>query len=329
MRNVFDNILKIIYLCVIVLYLPVFAESQESASLIEVNSSVDTSVITIGDRITYTVEIDYVSDMRVEKPGAGVNLGMFEIKDYQVYPPAERDGRTYLKYEYVISVFDTGKFTIPPFPVAYFPEDSTGPYKIIEASAIDIYVESLLIGESQELRDIKPVIDIPPDYMFWISLLIIVVLCGIIFYLGYRFYKKRKEKGYLIKPAEPPRPAHEIALEFLEELLKKDLLGQGYIKDFYIEISQIVRKYIEGRYFVPALEETTFEIIQELKQQDIDENNLNILNSFLHISDFVKFAKYIPEEKENKDVIKWAFEFIENTKLIYKTTPDLTEDQAA
>ena len=305
------------------------AESQESESLIEVNASVDTSLITIGDQITYTVEIDHVSDMRVEKPGAGVNLGQFEIKDYKIATPEEHDGRVYLKYEYVISVFDTGKFTIPPFPVAYFPEDSTGPYKIIEAGAIDIYVESLLQGEMPELRDIKAVIDIPPDYVFWISVVIILFLFTLILYFGFKFYKRRREKGFQIKPAEPTRPAHEIALESIHQLLKKDLISQGQIKNFYIEISEIIRRYIEGRYFVPALEETTSEIIQELKGQDIREDILHILDSFLKTSDFVKFAKYIPKENENNDVVSWAFQFVENTKLIYKTMPELSEDQAA
>ena len=57
--------------------------AQDNRPLIEVNSSVDTSRITIGDRITYTLSIDHVDTMRVEKPGAGVNLGQFEIKDYK------------------------------------------------------------------------------------------------------------------------------------------------------------------------------------------------------------------------------------------------------
>jgi len=329
MNRGFDKIVKIVNLCVCILLLPLSAQSQESESLIEVNASVDTSVITIGDRITYTIEISHVSDMRVEKPGAGVNLGQFEIKDYRIFEPEEHDSRTYLKYEYIISVFDTGKFTIPPFPVAYFPEDSTGPYQIIEASAIDIYVESLLKGEAQELRDIKPVIDIPLDYIFWFSITIVVLLFCLGLYFGYKYYKRRKEEGLPLTAAAPPRPAHETALESLQLLLEKDLINQGHIKDFYIEISEIIRKYIEGRYFVRALEETTSEIMQELKRQDIHKSSLTILDSFLGLSDFVKFAKYIPAENENKDVVNWAFQFIENTKLIYKSVPELPEEQAA
>ncbi|MFC2089092.1 BatD family protein, partial [Calditrichota bacterium] len=116
------------------------AIAEEQKALIEINSVVDTSTITIGDRITYTVSINYSDSLQIEHPGAGINLGQFEIKDYTIFDPEMEEGRIFQQYKYVISVFDTGSFTIPPFPVAYFPKDSIQNYKIIEASAINIYV---------------------------------------------------------------------------------------------------------------------------------------------------------------------------------------------
>ena len=148
---------------IVVLTLIGFCTGQDSRALIEVNSAVDTSRITIGDRVTYTLSIDHVDTMRVEKPGEGVNLGQFEIKDYKIYDPVQQEGRILEKFEYVISVFDTGKFVIPPFPVAYFPTDSLRDYKLIEASPITIHVESVIQDEERELRDVKPPIEIPYD----------------------------------------------------------------------------------------------------------------------------------------------------------------------
>ena len=60
-------------------------------SLIEINSSVDTSRITIGDRIKYVVTIDYSDSLEIEHPGAGINLGQFEIKDYKIHDAEEKD----------------------------------------------------------------------------------------------------------------------------------------------------------------------------------------------------------------------------------------------
>ena len=311
---------KIIFVYNICLLFVGFSWSQESRPLIEVNSAVDTSRITIGDRITYTVSINHVDTMRVEKPGEGVNLGQFEIKDYKIYDPVREEGRIEEKFEYVISVFDTGTFVIPPFPVAYFPTDSLGEYRLIEASAITIYVESVIQDEARELRDVKPPIDIPYDYFLLFSVLAAVILIGALVYFGYRLYLKRKETGYLIKPPEPPRPAHEIALDALEELLKKDLVAQGLLKEFYSEISEIIRRYIEGRFFIPALEETSSEILRELNGQEIDVDLIQDIKEFLELSDLVKFAKYKPGEKENQKIVILGRQFIEKTMVVYDIT---------
>ncbi len=306
------------------------AISQTEQPLIEVTSAVDTTRITIGDRINYTITIDQVESMPVERPGEGVNLGQFEIKDYKVHDPLAVDGRISQKFEYVISVFDTGKFVIPAFPVAYFPTDSLTDYKLIEASQITIYVESVIQDEERQLRDVKAPIDIPYNYLWLISVLASIILIGVLAYMGYRLYKKRKESGYLIKPPEPPRPAHEIAQEALELLIGKNLIEKGEVKLYYSEVSEIIRRYIEGRYYVPALEKTSTEILLELNNQDLAEEASATVKSLLELSDLAKFAKYYPADKENKEVIIWARNFIDLTKFVYEaeksTEPELSEN---
>lgn len=291
--------------------------SQSSLALIEINSSVDTSRITIGDRINYEITIDYSDSLAIEHPGVGINLGQFEIKDYKIHEPEENENRVFQKYEYNISVFDTGSFTIPPFPIAYFPKDSMQNYKIIEASAINIYVESILGEGEQELKDVKSPIYIPFDYILLISVILIILLLGMGGYFGYRFYKAKKEQGLSILPSKPKIPAHEIALQAYKLLEEKNLIEQGLVKQYYSEGSEILRKYLEDRYFIIALEETTREILRDMKSQEIENTKFDNLNQILELSDFVKFAKYIPSEDENKTFIRKCIEFVEKTKLIF------------
>jgi hypothetical protein len=317
---------QLIFLLFLLLSMVCSVLGQEEKPLIEVRSAVDTAQITIGDRITYSLTIDHVKGMRIEQPGPGVNLGQFEIKDYQIADPEEYDNRIRLRYTYVISVFDTGKFTIPPFPVAYFPQDTAKTYKIIEASPIDINVRSVISDEKRELKDIKAPVWIPFDYTIIIIIALLVVLLTGGGYLGYRIYRQRKEKGYLFRPPPPPRPAHEIALQELEVLFAKDYLNKGHFKQFYIEISEIIRRYIEGRYFVPALEETSREIMLELEKQEMEAPLKASLTNFLELSDLVKFAKYIPGAEENDKTAGWARYFIEETKIIFEETqPEMLE----
>jgi len=307
---------------------------EDGTSLIEVKSVVDTAVITIGDRITYSIIIDRAKNLRIEKPGEGLNLGMFEIKNYTFHDPEQRGDRLIERFDFNISVYDTGKFTIPPFPVAYFPGDTSRMFKIIEAPAIDIYVKSVLQGDTKrELKDIKPPLSVPFNWFFWISMAVIAVFVSVIAYLAYRLYKRRKERGYLFSPPPPLRPAHEVALEALEKLFQSDLLEKGQVKTFFSELSLIMRTYLEGRYFISALEETTFEIMRDLKNMMDDLGPRDELHQVLVLSDLAKFAKYIPDNEETERAKKGALGFVEATRLIFEThAPDtsvtLTEESA-
>jgi len=306
------NTVKKIFVLLILVFISITSAQN---SLIEINSAVDTSRITIGDRIKYVVTIDYSDSLAIEHPGAGINLGQFEIKDYKIHDSEEKDNRIFQKYEYTISVFDTGSFIIPPFPIAYFPKDSMQNYKLIEASAINIYVESILGEGEQELKDVKAPIYIPFDYVLLISVIAIILLIAIGGYFGYRFYKAKKEQGFSLIPQKPKKPAHEIALESYKKLQDKELLTQGLIKQYYTECSEILRIYLENRYFIVALEETTGEIISDMKSQEINKDYLDSLKQVLELSDFVKFAKYVPSENENNTILQKCIDFVEDTKI--------------
>jgi len=291
-----------------------FSFSQENV-YIEVESGVDTSVITIGDRINYSIVIKRDKELNVVRPGAGVNLGMFEIKGYDFPEPIEKDGIVTERFDFEIAVFDTGKFTIPPFPVAYFEKD-TSAYQIIEASAIDIFVASLLSGDdAPELKDIKPPIDFPFNYLFWISLFGIIILLAVLVFFGYRFWNQRRERGYLFKPPPPPQPAHVVAFNSLNELFKSDLLSLNKYKEFFSELSEIIRTYLEGRYFILAMEETTYEILNDLKNHMDDGELSRSLSELLSLSDMIKFAKYIPVDEEVETSKNDAWNFVDQTKL--------------
>lgn len=308
-----------------VFLLPALAENQ---SLIEVKAQVDTSTITIGDHILYSIIIDRQKDVRIIEPGQGLNLGMFEIKDYKFHDPVEKDDHIIQRYDYVISVYDTGKFTIPPYPLAYFTSDSASKPAIIEAPAIDIYVKSVLKGEDKpELKDIKPPIDIPFNYRFWAMVAGGVLLFLLLAFFLYRLWKRKQEKGYLFTPPPPPPPAHEVALNALQKLYASDLLEKQQYKEFFSRLSEILRAYLEGRYFISALEETTTEIMQEMEHHLSDEHLKQRLHEILSTCDLVKFAKYIPDQQEIERLKEWSVDFVQQTKIVYETpTEEISEE---
>ena len=285
--------------------------------LISVESTIDKSTITIGDLVTYTVIVRRAPEVQVEMPGLAVNLGAFEIRDYEDYEAEEIDGKIVQRTEYLISTFDVGEFEIPPLVIHYIlPDDTTK--KALQTEKLSILVESLKPSEAGDIRDIKPPLTLPRDYetlILWGAFCLGILLVGLLAIYFWR--RKKKGKELFPRKVEPPRPAHEIALEDLNALKESSLLAEGKVKEFYIKISEIIRRYIEGRYFIIALEMTTFDLIENLSAAEIEPTNVQMIQEFLEICDLVKFAKYRPTEEENSTTINKAFEIVDQTKLVY------------
>ena len=103
----------------------------------------------------------------------------------------------------------------------------------------------------------------------------------------------------------------ERALEELRELLNKGLLEKHKIKDFYVELTMVVRRYIERQHKVRAPEQTTEEFLQQISQDGrFKPEVIKKLRDFLQAADMVKFAAYQPDEQMNQKSIRTAEEYI-------------------
>ncbi|MFH1504133.1 MAG: hypothetical protein ABIH08_01915 [Candidatus Omnitrophota bacterium] len=164
-----------------------------------------------------------------------------------------------------------------------------------------------------DIIDIKGPLSLHSSLTFlFIFLAALLLIAAIVFGILY-FLKKRKEKIEAI----PPKPAHEIALEALEALKRKDYIAKGKIKEFYEELSFIVRYYLENRFSLKAPEMTTEEFLEQAKGADfLTQEQKKLLEEFLSHCDLVKFAKYGPSEDEIKASFESAENLIEQTKAV-------------
>ncbi len=301
---------------------------------ISVSSAVDKARITIGDLITYTVTVVHDEDVTVELPGLGANLGGFEIRDYAAHDPVKRDGQIVSSAAYVISTFMTGEFEIPPLTVLYTtPGDTLS--SALRTEPIQIVVESVKPSEAGDIRDIKPPVEIPRNWLPLIRWIVFAVVALTLTVAGIILYRRKKAgKGLLPVRQAPSRPPHELALEALDRLKASDLLARGEIKMFYINLSEIIRQYLEGRYFITAMEMTTTEVMNDLAGVEISLNDLTLIRTFLDSCDLVKFAKRIPSGAETADTLQMAYTFVERTRVLMEAprsdvkSPDSQEENA-
>ncbi len=286
------------------------------SSGISIESKVDRSSIHIGDVIRYSVIITHNPGVQLQTPSLAANLGMFEIRDYKVQEPRKESGKIIEQTDYLVSTFDTGEFEIPSLQIGYTAGGDTT-RKFLKTEPIKIMVQSLNPDQAGDIRDIKMPLVPPREYKNLVLLITGIVFVLAIAFLVFYYLKRRKEgKSFLPKRQKPPRPAHELALEALEKLVAGDLLGTGKVKEYYIELSEIIRQYVEGRYFLDALEMTTTQLLDKMNQEQINADAIQMMREFLDACDLVKFAKYIPTNEETQIVTRLAFDFVQQTKLV-------------
>jgi hypothetical protein len=266
---------------------------------IEIQTSVDKAEIYVGDLINYKITIIYDSSYQLVPPPLGANLGSFDVKDYQTDITSKLDnGQLKSENKFVLSTFTTGDYTIPPFPVIFNLPDNTR--KALLSEQVPIRVLSLLTNDSDslEIKTLKPQLSHTADVFqkekvilyYWI--VGIIVLIGLIFYLVWRIYFRKKYTEIV-----DLRPAWEIAFEKLALLKQKDYLDEKQYKDYYIELTEILRSFFEKLFKINVLDMTSEEFLSALNEIDLPDGIYGRTKMFLNHADLVKFAKFIPEHK--------------------------------
>jgi len=94
-----------------------------------------------------------------------------------------------------------------------------------------------------------------------------------------------------------------------------NLVEQGQIKEFYEQISGILRHYIEDRFDLHAPERTTEEFLAELRfAEALGSFDKDVLGEFLMHCDLVKFAKHDPTTEQIQRTFDLVKDFIERTR---------------
>lgn len=287
------------------------------AGTISVQTGVDKSVIHIGDYIKYYIIIKYSEDIKPLPPRPGANLGQFDIKDYNVIELEKtEEGVLQKKIEYTITTYFLGEFEIPAVEIEYI--DKNGNKGVVKSEPMIIKVVPVKRrpDDKDDIRDIKNPIYIK-TYL-WLYILITVLLIGIVAYAVYWYIKRKPALKEEIKEEVKRLPEDIEALNKIEALESKGYLENGQIKQFYFELSEIIREYLSRRYQIPTLERTTSEVLHDLEKVIYGSELYKKFYNFFYECDMVKFAKYIPTKNQLNSIIPLAKELIEKTKRVIR-----------
>lgn len=279
------------------------------AQEVSARASVDSTVFLIGDWITVHVDITHPPGIS-PRTVIGDTLNGFVVVKRGVPEPA---GETGTRADLVVARYDSGTAILPSLPVFYSaPGDTTT--HTISTNPLVLTVRTVPVDTSAEIRDVKPPMTIPltAGEIALIVTLLLLVTGGVYAYVRYR--RRPKPVIPVTEPAPPPRPAHVIALEELAIVKEKKLWQQGLVKQYYSEVTEVVRRYFENRFRFMALEQTTDEIMNALRRiggtNPVHEESERMLRT----ADLVKFAKYQPEIAEHEEILRSAYDIVEKTR---------------
>jgi hypothetical protein len=301
----------------LVLFMMVFFSGFLLGQEVTVTARLDSSRALIGDQLTLHLRVEKSAGASVSFPHFADTLsGKIEIiRKSVISTTTGPNGKLVLSQDLLITVFDTGLIEIPPQPFAF----QNGQLKdTLHTQPIALQIQSLSVDTT--IRDIKANMRTPvnaqevfPYFLGLIALALLVI--AIIFIV--RKIRRKDTKTIEFVPSEP---AEVIALRQLEQLRVEKPWIQKPVKMYYINLTNILRHYIERRYHIMALEQTTDEILKDLKKTGSQANNLEKLASILKLADLVKFAKLIPDEVENGIQVEEAIGFVKNTTPVVEET---------
>jgi hypothetical protein len=198
--------------------------------------------------------------------------------------------------------------------VTIYYTDPRGQEQQIHSQAIDITVNSVKPSEAEDIKDIKPPVEVAGKMnpYFWGTGGLLLLICGAI--LLYLRRRRRARGEHEEEELGPPRPAHEIAYEELERIEALHLVDQGLIKEYYTELSEVIRRYVGHRYRIITMELTTAELVDSMEDQEIEGMHVEAVRFFLEACDLVKFAKFIPSKDEMVAALPRAREIVDATR---------------
>jgi large-conductance mechanosensitive channel len=228
------------------------------------------------------------------------------------------DGTSYtLKQKLLVTGFDSGRFYIPAF---HFQVTTNGQTSQYATDSMPIDVQTVAVDTSKAFKPIKDIVAVKFSLLdYWKEILAGVVLIGFIVFLVWYFVKNKNTKVPEKQTKAPPEKAHEKALRLLSELKAKQYMQQGKGKEYFTEMSDIVRTYLEERFAITAMEQTTDELLSLLKKQTDNKAELRKvrpeLKTILRTADLAKFAKANPLPDEYEACYAAAQEVIRRTQF--------------
>lgn len=289
---------------------------DDPAHNMQVSIGIQPDSIQIGDYVNLVVRVTFPKDKIILFPDFEEEIvpGLEMVKAAQAADTVKTKDKEkrILERHYLITSFDSGRHVLPAFPILVASSSTTMDTVYIQHPLV-LKVGTVALAADFKPYGIKDIQSYPSEWWKAALLVLAIVLVLIVvlwFILGREKIKQLLPLGHVVV-----RTPYEVAVENLQRLKTEKLWERGQTKEYYTQLTDIVRQYIESRTGMPALEKTSEEILRMLPEAGFGQATLeHCLKELFYYADLAKFAKYIPTEADNELSWQRAYEFIDKSK---------------
>lgn len=324
-------------LCFLHIIVPLlFVATPALAQRVDSYASVDS--VTVGDRFELSVVVGHDGSRTALFPhdmlpdSLKISGAVFALGDFEILKVISQGGRPYdlggridsVIYEATTFALDTARVAGIAVGLA-----EGGDTLLAMSPGVMLSIGSLVPEDATELKDIAPIATFERSWWPWILGLLAFTAAA---YGLWWFRKKGQfENGDLDEGAEPVIAPYNEAVQRLSALQSMDLSLGDNIKPFYVELTDILRTYVGRRANVPALESTTAELLEKLKQSQarsiVPGDIIAEIDRVLSHADMVKFADLRPVLEEARAIVAETREAIEGTESAFRIEDDRIEEE--
>lgn len=257
-----------------------------------VKATADKDTILLGEPFWLTLEIRAPGGSDIE-PFKVDSIPHFEFLRKDSITRTEEGGATLIRQYFQLTSFDSGQWVIPQFQLRQFVRTNSLLVNVVFTDPFD---------PNQPYHDVQDVRSVPINkskLLLWVGLaLAAILLIAMIIY-----FATQKKMKFFSQAKDPP---YDNAKKRMKAL-KQDKPGE---KVFYETLVGIFRNYVRQRTGIESLQQTSHDLSEKLKPLFTEESlKYNSLHQVLMLGDFVKFAKYDPEDSEAES----AYEVVEQS----------------
>ena len=283
-----------------------------------VSAAIDSTTLFIGDQTDLHLRATCEVGEQVQMPLLNDNLiPGIEIVDRTIIDTTQlKNGRVQYDQYMTLTSFEDSLFYIAPLPFV-----SSGDTVWSESLMLNVVQPFEMDSTDIAITDIKGIYKAPIWWwgiFRWVLLALAIAGIGIGGYYLISYLRRRYgDMPAVVVPTEPLRPADEVALEKLDAIREQKIWQSGQVKEYYTQLTDVVREYIARRFEVSSTEQTSDETLRAMRVLLTDKKELyDNLRKMLTLADLVKFAKWTTTPDENEISLRNAYTFVKETTLV-------------